>query len=69
MRVVDIGVELTIRLVTSARKRREVEEAVWKEVLDAFAQASDIDFAYPTQRIYLNPQEGKSGTGGPSQTG
>jgi len=65
VRVVDIGVELTIRLVTAARKRRNVEEAVWKEVLDAFGQEPDIDFAYPTQRIYLNPQEGKSGAGGP----
>lgn len=68
VRVVDIGVELTIRLVTDARKRREVEEAIWKEVLDAFHQSPDIDFAYPTQRIYLNPQEGKPGAGGPPAT-
>ena len=67
VRVVDYGVELTVRLVTDARKRREVEQEVWKAVLDAFAQTSDIDFAYPTQRIYLNPKEGKPGTGGPSR--
>lgn len=65
LRVVDIGVELTIRLITNARKRRDVEEEVWKTILDAFAQSPDIDFAYPTQRIYLNPQEGKPGAGGP----
>jgi small-conductance mechanosensitive channel len=65
LRVIDIGVELTIRLVTAARKRREIEQAVWKRVLDAFAQEPDIDFAYPTQRIYLNPREGKPGAGGP----
>ena len=64
VRVIDIGVELTLRLVTAARKRREVEQSVWKKVLDAFAQEPDIDFAYPTQRIYLNPQEGKPGAGG-----
>lgn len=67
VRVVDIGVELTMRLVTAARKRREVEQAVWIKVLDAFAQEPDIDFAYPTQRIYLNPQEGKPGVGGPAR--
>jgi small-conductance mechanosensitive channel len=68
VRVIDIGVELTLRLVTAARKRREVEQSVWKKVLDAFAQEPDIDFAYPTQRIYLNPQEGKSGAGGPPRS-
>ncbi len=67
IRVIDIGVELTVRLVTNARKQRDVEQEVWKKVLDAFGQAPDIDFAYPTQRIYLNPKEGKPGAGGPAQ--
>lgn len=65
-RVVSIGIELTIRLVTEARKRRDIEEAIWEAVLDAFAAEPDIDFAYPTQRIYFNPQEGKPGVGGSS---
>ncbi len=69
LRVIDIGVELTIRLITGARTRREVEEALWKKILDGFAQSPDIDFAYPTQRVYFNTKEGKPGTGGPASVG
>jgi hypothetical protein len=35
---------------------------IWEEILRAFAQADDIDFAYPTQRFYSNYREGKSKT-------
>ncbi len=65
-RVVDDGVLLTCRYLTRVRKRRGSEEAIWEAILDAFAQADDIDFAYPTRRLYFNPQEGKAGAGGPA---
>jgi small-conductance mechanosensitive channel len=59
--VADIGVTLTIRLLVDPRRRRGIEAAIWEDILDAFAAADDIDFAYPTQRFYDNAAEGKPG--------
>lgn len=58
----DSGVLLTIRFLTEPRKRRGTEETIWEDILDAFHQEPDIDFAYPTQRFYDNLTEGKPGT-------
>lgn len=55
----DCGVLLTVRYLCDPRKRRATEQAVWEDILDAFAAAEDIDFAYPTQRFYDNVVEGK----------
>ena len=55
----DSGVLLTIRYLCDARRRRGSEEAIWEDILDAFAAADDIDFAYPTRRFYDNVVEGK----------
>jgi small-conductance mechanosensitive channel len=63
--VADIGVTLTIRFLTDPRRRRSAEVAIWEEILDAFAVADDIDFAYPTQRFYDNLSEGKPGARAP----
>ena len=60
--VKDSGVQLTLRYLTLPKKRRETENAIWENILEEFAQHQDIDLAYPTQRIFLNPQEGKAGT-------
>jgi hypothetical protein len=57
----DCGVLLTLRYLIEPRKRRGSEQAVWEEILRAFAQRQDIDFAYPTQRFYNNVEEGKKG--------
>jgi small-conductance mechanosensitive channel len=59
--VLDSGVLLTIRYLTHPRQRRGTAQALWERILDAFAEAPDIDFAYPTQRLYVNPLEGKPG--------
>lgn len=53
-RVVDIGVQLTLRYLTKVRKRRTVEEAVWEDILRAFAAEPDITLAYPTQRVIVD---------------
>lgn len=53
-RVVSHGVQLTVRYLTGVRTRRSSEEQLWEEILRAFAQQPDIDFAYPTQRFYYN---------------
>jgi len=60
--VADSGVVLTIRYLTEPRKRRGSSQAIWEEILREFARCDDIDFAYPTQRFYENPVEGKPGT-------
>jgi small-conductance mechanosensitive channel len=46
------GVLLTLRYLCDYRARRMSEHAVWEDILQAFAQAPDIEFAYPTQRFY-----------------
>jgi len=60
--VKDCGVMLTIRYLCDPRERRTTEQAVWEEVLKAFAREETIDFAYPTVRRYDNVREGKDGT-------
>lgn len=56
----DSGVLLTIRYLCLPRQRRGTAQAIWEHILDVFHGHDDIDFAYPTQRVYLNPVEGKS---------
>lgn len=62
----DCGVLLTIRYLCDPRRRRSSQEKIWEEILDAFAETEDIDFAYPTQRFFDNLQEGKAGTKPPT---
>lgn len=53
------GVLLTLRYLTAPRKRRNTEQVIWEDILEAFALEPDIEFAYPTQRIYYHPTEGR----------
>ncbi len=57
--VKDSGVLLTIRYLSEPRRRRSCQQAIWEDVLEAFASCADIDFAYPTRRFYNNVLEGK----------
>jgi small-conductance mechanosensitive channel len=59
--VADSGVKLTIRYLCHPRKRRGTAEALWEKILDALHTEDGIDFAYPTQRVYVNALEGKEG--------
>lgn len=52
------GIKLTIRFLCEVRQRRGTEQVLWEAILDAFAERDDMDFAYPTQRIYYLPAEG-----------
>jgi len=63
--VEDSGVVLTMRYLVPVRQRRNLDETIWEAVLQAFAKADDIEFAYRTQRVFYNPKEGKPGAGGP----
>jgi small-conductance mechanosensitive channel len=57
--VVDSGVLLTLRFICRVRERRGTDEELWEAILTAFGEAEDIDFAYPTTRMYHNILEGK----------
>jgi small-conductance mechanosensitive channel len=59
--VADIGVTLTLRFLTNPRRRRSAANAIWEDILEAFWETDDIDFAYPTVRYYDNAGEGKPG--------
>ncbi len=68
-RVVDIGVELTLRYLCDPRERRGLEQVIWEDILDSFADFDDVDYAYPTQRFYDNRLEGKPDARAPVSPG
>ena len=47
----DSGVELTLRYLTEARKRRTTQDALCRAILDDFEKEEKVHFAYPTYRI------------------
>jgi small-conductance mechanosensitive channel len=47
------GVQLTARLLVPVRRRRDINQKIWRSVLEAFAAEPSIDLAYPTVRTYL----------------
>ncbi|MFC2164645.1 mechanosensitive ion channel family protein [Acidobacteriota bacterium] len=51
-KIVDFGVELTLRYLTDARKRRSTQHEISQAILDRFSKEPDIELAYPTYRIY-----------------
>ncbi len=65
--VVGEGVRLTMRYLVAPRRVRGSEQDVWETILDRFAERDDIDFAYPTTRLYRNNEEGKPRAGGPAR--
>lgn len=56
-RVEQNGVLLTLRYLCLPRRRRSTEQLIWENLLRAFAQHDDIEFAYPTQRFYHRTME------------
>lgn len=59
----EYGIELTIRYLSEPRRRRGNEQAIWEDILRAFAECPDIHFAYPTQRFYHQVTDHHDGTG------
>ncbi len=57
--VKESGVALTIRYICNPRRRRGSEQEIWEDILHAFKKCQDIDFAYPTERRFVNYIEGK----------
>ncbi len=57
-RVIESGVRLTIRYLSEPRQRRNTENAMWEDILRAFAAEPTIEFAYPTERRFVHADEG-----------
>lgn len=53
--VQESGVQLTIRHLSDPRKRRNITEQIWEDTLRKFDEHDDIELAYPTMRIYQQP--------------
>lgn len=51
-KVVNNGVQLTLRYLCHPKMRRNTEQIAYEEILTRFAQHTDIRFAYPTTRFY-----------------
>jgi small-conductance mechanosensitive channel len=47
----DSGVEMTLRYLTEARKRRTTADSLCRAILDDFKREDKVNFAYPTYRI------------------
>jgi small-conductance mechanosensitive channel len=47
----DSGVLLTGRLLVDTRRRRSVEQQIWRALLETFEQEPAIELAYPTTRF------------------
>jgi small-conductance mechanosensitive channel len=65
--VVEFGVRLTVRYLVEPRRRRGSEQQLWEAILDAFAAEEDVDFAYPTSRVFRASEEGKPALRPPGQ--
>ncbi len=47
----DSGIELALRYLTEAKKRRKTQDELCRAILEDFAKEKDVNFAYPTYRI------------------
>jgi len=60
--VKDSGVLLTIRYLCEPQNRRDSEQSIWEDILKEFATQTDLDFAYPTRRLYNLSLKSKKGS-------
>jgi len=54
-KIVDNGVQLTLRYLCSPKMRRDSEQLAFEEILFRFEENDDIQLAYPTTRFYHRP--------------
>ena len=59
-KIEDSGVKLTLRYLTDAKTRRAGQDIISRKILAKIAASPDIEFAYPTYRIYKRGEEGES---------
>ncbi len=60
-RAVSHGVELSIRYVTAVPQLRQIEEAIWEDILALCANDPTIRLAYPTTRGFSTVLENATG--------
>ncbi|MCQ9208554.1 MAG: mechanosensitive ion channel family protein [Omnitrophica bacterium] len=51
VKIIDHGVELTLRYLTAVRERRTTQDRISRSILEDFTNERSIKFAYPTYRI------------------
>jgi small-conductance mechanosensitive channel len=61
-KVIDSGVQLTIRYLIEPRKRRGTEHAIWEDILTEFEATTDVELGYHTVRSFKLTEEGKQVT-------
>lgn len=57
----DSGVELTLRHLTLLRERRGERDRITRAMMEAVAREPELDFAYPTMRVYRRAEEEPAG--------
>lgn len=55
--VEESGVLLTVRYPCSIRQRRATSTTIWEKILERFAADPELNFAYPTQKVYVQSQQ------------
>ncbi|WCL80282.1 mechanosensitive ion channel [Saprospira sp. CCB-QB6] len=53
------GIRFSLRYLCPPKQRRGSAQQIWESILIAFAEAEDIDWAYPSQRIIGWPEKEK----------
>ncbi|WP_408955856.1 mechanosensitive ion channel family protein [Natroniella sp. ANB-PHB2] len=56
LNIADSGVEITLRYLTTVRRRRVIQSRVNEIILKKFEQEAEVDFAYPTTRLYTTEE-------------
>lgn len=57
------GIRFSLRYLCPPKQRRGSAQQIWESILIAFAEAEDIDWAYPSQRIIGWPENENKGLG------
>jgi small-conductance mechanosensitive channel len=57
VRIADSGVELTLRYMVPARRRRTAQDTINREILAAFSEEKTVELAYPTIRQFRMYQD------------
>jgi small-conductance mechanosensitive channel len=55
--IADSGVQLALRYLVRARRRRTLEDSLSREILLRFKQEPSIEFAYPTIRVFRQGED------------
>jgi len=61
------GVLLTGRLLVDARRRRSVDQQVWRRVLAELKHEPRVELTYPVSRVHLRDQRHDAFLGGPDE--